>query len=646
MALRSGKERALAPSSNLPLRLSRRTTPNVPGSSISRDNLDPIARDDSATSVTSRRSNEALAIAGLVALRDVEHGVENSGVGLGELALAQPAHPQHDLALLNVDAININSVALDNVPGPSTRPVRSVRATPKARGRAFAGELMNEMDLEERRPPSPKKKPYSVASTVDVINRLQRTQNKAKSRARINEIASEIVAEASRERPAVTLARAIPLQPPHAFEYCGTAAVFVDKEKDPTKSRIVKDFFAFKYLDWVEEAVDAMSGFLAAEPFEAQQRPAIASFAAHQKGFKSNPVTIEGESDWEDVIIMLKRWKESGCWSVNIDLKLRFSRVAKTTADTNPTHEIIKIDSDDETSYLPARKTAVEATTPGQSDRLKKAISKVSVTQKRLDQEAMYAEMDELAKSFVRQICDANHCSREICTRNAFPCVDFDGIHIKVTQDQLAQWSKKVEKRQATLKRPHDALYENLKTQADRKREKPQAKTTKNASSRTRRSSDDRSSSSDGARRGRKRSRHNTRRDEVDFMLPMLFQAALHGQSTIAHGGHSRQQVNTGSSPIRIPMEANLSVLGYMQYCADRDPARGDGWLTAGRLLQKEELTFEQLSTLSESELRSIGIPLGIAKNLTSKMKQYIQRQKRKRDNSDDEDEYDEAGPA
>ena len=374
-----------------------------------------------------------------------------------------------------------------------------------------------------------------------------------------------------------------------------------------------------------------MSELVADTNFELRPRPAVASFTTNQRAFRSGPLTVTGEGSWKGVITMLNRWKKGGCWYVNIHLKLRFDRVAKLMAEEESIREVIKVSSDDETSYIPHRikaKASAE-TTPVHSDKLKKAIKKASVTEKALLQEKMYMELDGLAKSHVKRICEANPCSRDLCTRSAFPCVDFDGTHVKVDQYQLGKWSEMVEKRQATYKRPHDALMDILRVTAEKLKGKAKAK----EKSKPRGGSSTNSNSSSDKEKP-KRGRKRTRAEYTEPILPMhhaMYQAAalLQGQSLNAYNPLPRRPPADASSPIRIPTEVECTVLGYMEYCSSRDQAREAAWLTAGKLLDQNDVTFEQLATLSGAELREIGISLGIAKDLTVRLKRYIRRQKR-----------------
>lgn len=399
---------------------------------------------------------------------------------------------------------------------------------------------------------------------------------------------------------------------------------FWDKEKDSFLARRIRDVHAFKYEDSVAELVADWSGRPTHAGFYLQPGTARALLQSDHKLCKSFNLTIDHDSDWETVIDTLEEWKQMGCGMVKVELKLRVVRTPKSSRADAPLDAFIKDDSDDEVTYIAARKATGSNTLTGQSPMLKKAISKVTVTEKKLQDEKAYEQIDEINKHHVKRICKENACPRASCSQNGMPCVTIGDSHVKVLSDELAAWSSKIEKGYATFTRPHDSLMKAL----ERRAEKMIEKGNKKKPGKGRRSNSSSSSGGDGRRRGRKRSRRDSNRGR-DRMHETLQTMLVFNQLSNGTAGAGRPNIpapaDIPSSPARIPDSSQMSIDGYVSYLQRKEPARSERWVKTGDILEANDVSFQLLPEFTIQDLQSIGVTIGHARILLSReIKKYV----------------------
>jgi hypothetical protein len=369
--------------------------------------------------------------------------------------------------------------------------------------------------------------------------------------------------------------------------------------------------------------------------FDLLPKPALATLSGNHKSCKSFTLTVASEDDWEGVLDTLGSWKEMGCWSANIDLNLRIDRIAKSSGVIAPLNMIIKIDSDDEVGYLPARKVAKAEATLGQSGTSKKPGPKLSKTEKALQQEAKHEELDEICKSHVKRICKENRCLRETCERNGMPCRLIGDVHIKVYSHEVSEWSDKIEKGYATFWQPHPALQKALEKRAAQVTDRRETSRGKSKNKSKNRNSS--SSSTDcGRTKIRKRSRRGSSRENPSITTALLAMMATGQLANRPPVSYSVPRQELASSPPRMPRNLRLRVSDYLRYLAVRDPERTAQWTEAQEQLDANYIKFDQLGEITVEMLQGIGIPLGIAHALKKGVKKYIQKKERE-DSGDSE---------
>lgn len=252
----------------------------------------------------------------------------------------------------------------------------------------------------------------------------------------------------------------------------------------------------------------------------------------------------------------MTEWKSIGCWVANVDLKLRINRVAKPSRVSDPNDTVIKIDSDDDPTYTPARKAGDTETTSVQSVKLKQAVSKASKSEKQRQDEKVTEQIDEANKFNVNRILKENHCLRASCVDNGMPCVVIGDTHVKVMHLELAEWSEKITKGYATYWVPHRSLQHKLEERVKKLTDK--VNTQKKKKKKKYSSEDNSDSSNDKVARGRKRSRRGLNRgmtSVIDTMVALLVSNQLSNTLNTARA-HILPREDAPSSPVRIPERA------------------------------------------------------------------------------------------
>jgi hypothetical protein len=612
-----------------------RTSRTTPPTSTGRTNLENMSTArDAATSTTSRSSNETEAAASLVALQLESTRTENAEAGLMETLQPSPAQPLTDLTSPASEVIDIDEMMFEDVPGANTRPQRSIRPTPKAARWAEASPNMGQPGGSKEQPQPVRK--ARLPDNTAAVNAMIRKQHEKERQERFTAEAELITQAAVRQRQPAVSQRPAPLPQVRAFDYCLTASFFLDKEKDPIQAKLIKELFSFQFDPWVTSAMEVLLERLLRSPFTVRPRPAIVTFHSNQKLFKSSALTVDNESGWNDVKDMLSRWKENGCWSVNVDLKLTFEKVEKAEEDVFPSHETIRIDSSDEHGFVPARKAAAAVKESEESKAQAKVSKKATVTRGRLQDEEMYRQADAATKSYIKDILEANDCPKDKCSKDPLPCVNCNGTHVIVTQEELVRWSEEIGRRTATARFPHPGLRRNLEIRAEALREKASKKKKK-----PRRDSDDSNpSKSSSGGHTRKRSRNGTRKqteNEMGPLLPILLASFLSNQSRGTQIPSIQLPPEALSSPPRVPRGTRETLHDYLTYLKKKEPSKAAQITAAEEVLDKNDVDLGNLPSVSTADLLSIGLTLGIAKLLPTRIKQFMRRQaRRERDSSDD----------
>ena len=73
------------------------------------------------------------------------------------------------------------------------------------------------------------------------------------------------------------------------------------------------------------------------------------------------------------------------------------------------------------------------------------------------------ARLDKIIKGNVEQIIKSYLCHRANYGKGAMPCIDVNGVHVKVNNEQLQTWSKNINKNKASYDVPHRHLINNLR---------------------------------------------------------------------------------------------------------------------------------------------------------------------------------------
>jgi hypothetical protein len=349
-------------------------------------------------------------------------------------------------------------------------------------------------------------------------------------------------------------------------------------------------------------------------------------------------LTVADDNDWDGILDTLNAWKSIGCWSANVELKLRIDKTPKPSGVSLPSDAYIKIDSDDDADYLAARNTDDAATSKGQSGSAKKAKAGSSATQAKLEKEEMYQSIDKKNKNNIERICKENSCPRDSCKNHGLPCIRIGDKHMRVYALELAEWSEKINKGFASIFHPHPALMKTLERRAEKLEDETGSKKKGKVSTQNGKKHKDESSESSGSpKRPRKRSRHDYDRDRaqdpVYQMQSVLLMNALANQSNLTLRPPQHlvpQPQEPASSPPPALDDEDVPLQEYIQFLTRREPGKADQWTAVRETLEKEDIDFDLLPDYSVTELAAFGIAGGPAKRLLKYRKKFLKSKAKK----------------
>jgi hypothetical protein len=87
-----------------------------------------------------------------------------------------------------------------------------------------------------------------------------------------------------------------------------------------------------------------------------------------------------------------------------------------------------------------------------------KAMAKGTRTEKKLREEKIHEQIDQIQSQYVTQIVKQHACPRASCIDNGMPCIVIEEQHVKLLYTEVVTWSKKIGLGQATVAKPHDSL--------------------------------------------------------------------------------------------------------------------------------------------------------------------------------------------
>ena len=566
---------------------------------------------------------------------------EPSTAGSISNSAALPPTPPSEPPPTTETIADIDDFTFDDAPGPSSRPHRSLRPTAKVLKTPVVDEMV-EGRGERQRPPLPKKKSKNSAGTITVIKRITGKP----VRGDIEAAAQSVIDEAT--RPRASRRSRVQVEPdilpqPRVFDYSMYRNCYWGDAREPFDAKPCKDIFTFLYEEWRTETISYWSGQPTLARFDLQPRTAIVELSTRQKGFKLVKLTVAIESDWNLVIEALDKWKEDGCWSGRIDLKQRIDKVLKqreVIAPTNPqnlTNTIIKNDPDDDLIFIESRLTNAAPASPAYTAAQLKALAKGTKTEKKLREEKLLEEIDDLDKHYVSRIVKENACPRATCADNGMPCVKIGDQHVKVLHTELAAWSRKVGQGKATLTQPHDSLMETLRVRATKLTEKEKTKKKKNKSSDDSDDSRDRGRSSKRRRRrsrDRSRSRGNPMQETIAMILAL--QNASHSSAAAVSRPAAPLQDHP-SSPVRVPERASVTIHEYITYLQSIEPSIGPRWALVEEILNDQDVSLQQLTKISTTKLEEMGLSVGMALRIKDNLKRFISRAPRHSSSSSDD---------
>jgi hypothetical protein len=641
MRTRSGLEKAAPPAIDLPVRSPPRPPPIARSITNPRGILKRTPGDNPGAQSTPTTTSATDRIEPWEALQLATAMAEPTTAGSISDSATRPLTPPTEPPPTSETIVDIDDITFDNLPRSSSRPHRSSKPTAKVLGTSVVGG-MESGGGERQRPPLPKKSKSSAAT----IATLKRITGKP-IRGDIETAAQSIIDEATRPRASRrSRAQVEPdiLLPPRVFDYSMYRNCYWGDTREPFDAKPCKDIFTFSYEEWLTETISYWSGQPAFARFDLQPRTAIIELSTHQKGFKLVKLTVAIESDWNLVIEAIDKWKEDGCWSGRIDLKQRIDKVLKqreVIAPTNPqnlVNTIIKNDPDDDLIFIESRSTNIAPASPAYTATQLKALAKGTKTEKKLRDEKLLEEVDDLNKHYVNRIVKENTCPRASCADNGMPCVVIGDQHVKLVHTEVAAWSKKIGQQKATVTRPHDSLMETLTLRATKMADKEKAK--KKPKNKSSDDSDDSRERGRSSKRRRRRSRDSSRSKGNPMQETIAMILALQNSSHSSAAAVSRPAAppqDHPSSPVRVPERARLTLQGYVAYLRNLEPSIGPRWDSVEEILNDQDISLQQLTKISTTKLEEMGLSVGMALRIKDNLKRFISKESRHGSSSSDD---------
>jgi hypothetical protein len=229
----------------------------------------------------------------------------------------------------------------------------------------------------------------------------------------------------------------------------------------------------------------------------------------------------------------------------------------------------------------------------------------------------------------VKAIFDRWVCTRKGCRNHSQHCFvdrinDGPDRHLKLSPEDARKWNIEIQLGKATTEIPPDTVRKDMEAKTPELSSRPHANSRKNTQSSGSTVIHNYLHMPPATSSRSYNSRHTNTLESSPFSSP----SAPHSDR------RSNRSALLRSSPIPTDLDPDKTIEEYIQWHIDMTPGHRGILLEAKQKLLKEAMTLQTLHDSTASEIKDIGIELGIAKRLVKEVKQFghLMREKKERE--------------